>query len=106
MILAFRSLLLAFTLCLGLAACGGGNKAADAFMADYEKLVVSIEAKAKGKVTQADVDALGKQAAELGQKAVSMQTSAPWTADQVKRYSELSKRYAEATTKMVTGAMK
>lgn len=106
MILALRSLLLALTLCLGLAACGGGNKAVDAFIADYEKLVVSTEAKAKGKATQADIEALGKQAAELGQKAVSMQTSTPWNADQVKRYGELSKRYAEATTKMVTGAMK
>lgn len=106
MIQAIRTLLLTFSLTLGLAACGGGNKAADAFIADYEKMVVSIEEKAKGKPTQADFEAVGKQSAELGQKAMSMQTAQPWSADQVKRYTELSKRYSEATTKMMAAATK
>lgn len=106
MISAIRSLLLALTLCFGLVACGGGNKAVDSFIADYEKMVVATEAKAGGKVTPADLEALGKQAAELGTKAASMQTASAWSADQVKRYTELSKRYSAATTKMMTGAMK
>ncbi|MBS0660104.1 MAG: hypothetical protein JSR82_17835 [Verrucomicrobia bacterium] len=101
-----RSLALTLLLCLGLAACGGGNKAADAFISDFEKMVVSTEAKANGKPTAADVQALGQQAAELGQKAASMQSSQPWSAEQVKRYTELSQRFSAATTKMVTNAAK
>lgn len=106
MIHSLRSLALLLLLCLGLAACGGGNSAADTFIADFEKMVVATEAKANGKPTQADVQALGQQAAELGQKAASMQTSKPWSADQVKRYTELSQRFSAATTKMVTNAAK
>ncbi len=105
MISSLRTLLAAFALCLSLAACGGGNKAADAFMADYEKIVVSAEAKASGaKVTSADLQELGKQGGELGQKAATLQASGPWSADQVKRYTELTKRYSDATTKMAQKA--
>ncbi len=106
MIIKVRSLLVALALACSLTACGGGNKAADAFMNDYEKIVISAEAKAgSATVSPADLQDLGKQGADLGQKAAALQTSGAWSESQAKRYTGLSKRYSEAVTKMSQKAM-